>query len=139
MSKLVYILRALRALRGLRGSHKGDSMELAKHWRQRGGRYRLEGQRHRESGEVRFPPEPLAGADAESWEPHLLSGAGTLYSFTVVRQAPAGYEGQAPYVLGLVQLAEGPLITAQLTDCDAEQLALDMAVEVVTRKLRELG
>ena len=114
-------------------------MELAKHWRQRGARYRLEGQRHRRTGEVRFPSERLECGEAESWEPYRLSGAGRLYSYTVVRQAPAGYEGQAPYVVGLVRLAEGPLVMAQLTDCDAEELALDMAVEVVTRKLRELG
>ena len=111
-------------------------MDLAKHWRQRAARYRLEGQRHRTSGEVRFPPE--SGA-AEVWEPHTLSGIGKVYSFSVVRQPPAGYEGQAPYVLALVQLAEGPLITAQLTDCEPHEAAIDMPVEVVTRRLRDLG
>ena len=114
-------------------------MELAKHWRQRGARYRLEGQRHRESGVVRFPAEAEEGAEGERWEPYQLSGAGRLYSYTVVRQAPAGHVEQAPYIVGLVKLAEGPLITAQLTDCEAEQLAIEMEVEVVTRKLRDLG
>jgi scaffold protein (connect acetoacetyl-CoA thiolase and HMG-CoA synthase) len=114
-------------------------MDLAKHWRQRGARYRLEGQRHRTSGEVRFPPEPAAGSAAEHWEPYSLSGAGTVYSFTVVRQPPAGYEEQAPYVLALVRLAEGPLVTAQLTDCDADNVTIDMPVEVVTRRLSDLG
>jgi uncharacterized OB-fold protein len=114
-------------------------MDLAKHWRQRAARYRLEGQRHRESGAVRFPPEPATGAAAEAWEPYVLSGAGMIYSFSVVRQPPAGYEEQAPYLLALVKLDEGPLITAQLTDCDPEQVAIDMPVEMVTRRLRDLG
>src|SRR5204863_9677713 len=114
-------------------------MDLAKHWRQRAARYRLEGQRHRTSGEVRFPPEPTLDAATESWEPYSLSGFGTVFSFTVVRQPPAGYEQQAPYILALVKLAEGPLITAQLTDCDAESVTIDMPVEVVTRRLRDLG
>jgi uncharacterized OB-fold protein len=108
-------------------------MDLAKHWRQRAARSRLEGQRHVTSGEVRFPPEPAG----EEWQPFALSGRGEIYSFSVVRQPPAGYE--APYVLALVRLAEGPLITAQLTDCDAGELAIGMPVEMVTRRLRDIG
>jgi uncharacterized OB-fold protein len=114
-------------------------MDLAKHWRLRAARYRLEGQRHRTTGEVRFPREPAPSMAAEAWEPHALSGAGTIYSFTVVRQPPAGYEEQTPYILALVRLAEGPLITAQLTDCDPQDAAIDMPVEMVTRRLRDLG
>ena len=114
-------------------------MDLAKHWRMRAARYRLEGQRHRPSGAVRFPPEAAIGAAAEEWEPYGLSGAGTVYSFSVVRQPPAGYEAQAPYILAMVKLHEGPLITAQLTDCDPQDVAIDMQVEMVTRRLRDLG
>jgi len=114
-------------------------MDLAKHWRQRAARYRLEGQRHRESGVIRFPPEQVGGQAAEGWEPHTLSGAGTVYSFAVVRQPADGYEVQSPAILALVTLAEGPRITAQLTDCDADQVAIDMPVEMVTRRLRDLG
>jgi uncharacterized OB-fold protein len=114
-------------------------MDLAKHWRQRAARYRLEGQRHRESGAVRFPPEHISGPAAEDWEPHALSGAGTVYSFTVVRQPSDGYEMESPTILALVTLAEGPRITAQLTDCDADQVTIDMPVEMVTRRLRDLG
>lgn len=114
-------------------------MNLAKHWRQRAARYRLEGQRQRETGEMRFPPVPAFGAEAELWEPYVFSGAGTVYSFSVVRQPPAGYDEQAPYILAMIRLAEGPLVTAQLTDCEPEQVAIDMPVEMVTRRLQSLG
>jgi uncharacterized OB-fold protein len=114
-------------------------MDLAKHWRLRAARYRLEGQRNRTTGEVRFPAQLAGDAAAELWEPHMLSGAGTVYSFSVVRQPPAGYEEQAPYILALVRLAEGPMITAQLTDCDPHDVTIDMPVEMVTRRLRDLG
>jgi uncharacterized OB-fold protein len=114
-------------------------MDLAKHWRQQAARYRLEAQRQRVNGAVQFPPTPMPGAEADLWEPYTLNGAGTVYSFTVVRQPPAGYEEQAPYIMALVRLAEGPLITAQLTDCDFENVTIDMPVEVVTRRLRDLG
>lgn len=110
-------------------------MELAKHWRQRAARYRLEGERNAESGAIRFPPE----ATEAGWEPQRLSGRGTVYSYTIVRQPPEGYDEQTPYLLALVQLDEGPMITAQLTDCDAAEATIGMPVEMVTRRLRDLG
>lgn len=110
-------------------------MDLAKHWRQRAARYRLEGQRNTTSGVVRFPPEP----SEPDWQPYALSGQGTVYSFTVVRQPPTGLAEEAPYILAMVKLTEGPMITAQLTDCDPEQITIDLPVEMVTRRLRDLG
>ena len=63
---------------------------------------------------------------------------GSVYSYTIVQEPPAGFEGQAPYYLALVQLADGDLITAQLTDIDGE-IAIGDAVEMVTRKLTTDG
>lgn len=115
-------------------------MDIAKHWRQRGTRYRLEGQQNRQSGEVRFPPQPPAlGENAADWEPVVLSGRGEIFSFSVIRQAPDGYESLTPYPVALVRLAEGPLVTAQLSDCDEEDLAIGQPVEMVTRKLMDTG
>jgi uncharacterized OB-fold protein len=115
-------------------------MDIARHWRGRAARYRLEGQRHRSSGAVRFPPQPPAlGEDDSTWEAVALSGRGELYSFSVLRQAPDGYEGMAPYPVAMVRLAEGPLVTAQLTDCVEGDLAIGMPVEMVTRKLVDTG
>lgn len=115
-------------------------MDLAKHWRLRHARYRLEGQRNRLTGEVRFPPAPPHPDEAEEiWEPYVLSGRGRVYSFSIVRQPPEGFEDQPPYLVALVRLDEGPMVTAQLTDCDLDQAAIDMPVEMVTRRLRDLG
>ncbi|MGQ9927275.1 MAG: Zn-ribbon domain-containing OB-fold protein [Chloroflexaceae bacterium] len=115
-------------------------MEIARHWRQRATRYRLEGQRHRHSGVVRFPPQPPAlGEEPDVWEPAPLSGRGELYSFSVLRQPPAGYESFGLYAVGMVRLEEGPLVTAQLTDCAEEDLAIGMPVEMVTRRLADTG
>ncbi len=115
-------------------------MEIARHWRQRGARYRLEAQRSRSTGAVRFPARPPAlGEDPADWETVTLSGRGEIYSFSVIRQPPAGYEAFAPYPVALVRLAEGPLITAQLTDCAEEDLAVGLPVELATRRLVDTG
>jgi uncharacterized OB-fold protein len=67
-----------------------------------------------------------------------FSGMGTIYSYTVVQEAPEGYEDQAPYILALVKLDEGPIITAQLTDVDGG-VRIGERVEMVTRKLTSDG
>ncbi|MGC8798824.1 Zn-ribbon domain-containing OB-fold protein [Chloroflexus sp.] len=115
-------------------------MNIARHWRERISRYRLEGQRHRHTGEVRFPAQPpTLDEDPNDWEPYQLSGRGEIYSFSVIRQAPSGYESLGIYPVALVRLEEGPLVTAQLTDCDEADLAIGMPVEMVTRRLMDTG
>lgn len=68
-----------------------------------------------------------------------LSGRGEVYSYTVMYNVPQGFEEQKPYVVALVKLTEGPLVTAQLTDVDHNTVTIGMPVEMVTRKLREDG
>ncbi|MBK8026266.1 MAG: OB-fold domain-containing protein [Chloroflexi bacterium] len=67
-----------------------------------------------------------------------FAGTGEIYSFTVVREAPEGYEEQAPYVVALVKLDEGAFVTAQVTDLEGPPTIGDR-VEMVTRKLTTEG
>lgn len=67
-----------------------------------------------------------------------LSGKGTVYSFTTVTTSAEAFESFLPYMLALVQLDEGPMITAQLTDVDGP-VEIGMRVEMVIRKLRTDG
>ena len=41
--------------------------------------------------------------------------------------------------MALIKLEEGPMITAQLTDIDIEQVEIGMEVEMVTRKMSDDG
>ena len=41
--------------------------------------------------------------------------------------------------MALVQLDEGPVVTAQLTDLDGQDVKIGMPVEMVTRKIRDDG
>jgi uncharacterized protein len=109
-------------------------MELAKHWRLKRQRYRLEGTRNQRTGAVQFPPPPIPGPDDM---PFVLSGQGEVWSFTEVKAGSDAFERS--YVVAMVQLEEGPLITAQMTDVDPGDITLGMQVEAVTRKLRDLG
>lgn len=116
-------------------------MQITQHWRLNTQRYQLTGERCDHCGEAIFPPRDVCPACAEpAQELQTFSGRGTVFSYTTVLDAPAGFEEQAPYVVALIQLDEGPLLTAQLTDLgDDAPLEIGMPVEMVTRKLRTDG
>ncbi|MEO8608524.1 MAG: OB-fold domain-containing protein [Chloroflexota bacterium] len=71
-------------------------------------------------------------------EQFTFAGTGEVYSFTTLQETPEGFDDQAPYMLALVKLDEGPLVTAQLTDVD-DPVAIGDRVEMVTRKLTTEG
>ena len=57
------------------------------------------------------------------------SGEGVIASFTVVRRAVSkAYE--APYVVALIDLAEGPRMMSALVDVDPESVAIGQSVTV---------
>jgi uncharacterized OB-fold protein len=66
-----------------------------------------------------------------SWE--SLSGAATIYSYAVVHKAPPGFTDDVPYVVALVDLAEGARMMTRIVDCEISDVHIDMAVSVVFR------
>lgn len=115
-------------------------MEIPRHWRLKQQRYALVGEVCPHCDAKIFPPRdvcPECGNDARTT--FTFSGRGKIYSFTTITDAPAGYEHSAPYTVALVKLDEGPVVTAQLTDLDGQNVAIGMPVEMVTRKIRDDG
>jgi hypothetical protein len=114
-------------------------MEISQHWRLADQRYQLIGEQCPHCHAHIFPPRDVCPDCAQpAKELYTFAGTGTVFSFTTVMDAPEGFEAQSPYILALVKLDEGPLITAQLTDLDGEP-EIGMKVEMVTRKLRADG
>ena len=110
-------------------------MNIAKYWRQNGARYRLEGQRHRD-GTLRFPAQPLQpGETSADWQPENLARQGAVFSFTVQRGGAAGFDAAPWTIIALVQTLAGPLVTAQLTDCAPDEVAVGLPVELVVRRI----
>lgn len=115
-------------------------MEIPRHWRLKKQRYALVGEVCPHCDAKIFPPRDVCPeCSREAKTEFQFSGRGEVYSYTTVYDAPAGYEEQAPYTVALVKLAEGPVITAQLTDLDNKSVEIGMPVEMVTRKLRDDG
>lgn len=79
-----------------------------------------------------FYPRPFCAAcwstDTEWVE---ASGSATLYSFSVVHQNDLPpFPERVPYVAAVVDLAEGPRMTTNITGCDRDELAIGMDLRV---------
>jgi hypothetical protein len=91
-------------------------------------------QRCRTCGTTVFYPRAACprcfGADLE-WR--RVSGRGTLHTFTVVERGQRGFPLGPPYVIAIVELAEGPRLMTNLVgvDPDPAKVRIGMPVEVV--------
>lgn len=78
-----------------------------------------------------YPRElcPHCHSDRVDWE--QASGRATVYTFTIARR-PAGpaFKADVPYVVALVELAEGPRMMTNLVSIDPEQVRIGMPVVV---------
>jgi len=115
-------------------------MEVSRHWRLQEQRYKLVGETCDNCGVKLFPPRDVClECEAPAQELYTFTGLGEVFSYTTIYDAPAGFEHDAPYMVALVKLDEGPVVTAQLTDVSEGEVAIGMPVEMVTRKLRADG
>jgi uncharacterized OB-fold protein len=88
------------------------------------GENRLMGSRCQSCGVLHLPPRAICPAcygEELGWVE--LSGEGKLLAFTTVHIAPtamieAGYDRNNPYCTGIVELVEGPAISAQILGVD---------------------
>ena len=69
---------------------------------------------------------PFCGSDATEWQP--TSGAGTIYSYSVMRRA------EVPYAIAYVTLDEGVTMMTNLVDCDFDALAIGQRVRLVFKQ-----
>lgn len=84
-------------------------------------------------GKLFFHPQaqcPHCISDDIGWE--TMSGRGTVYSCTVVRQpGHPGFQGDVPYVFAIIELEEGIRMSSNVVGCAPEDVQPDQKVEVV--------
>ena len=100
---------------------------------------KLMGSRCEMCGALYFPPRPICiecHGEEMAWVE--ASGRGKLVAFTTIHIAPtamikAGYGRDNPYCAGVVQLDEGPRVSAQILGLDAthpEQITIGAPLNV---------
>ena len=86
-----------------------------------------------------FPPQPFCPrCSSDDIDVVRASGRGTLYSCVITQLAAPGFE--APYVIAVVELDEGPRLLTNLVEVepDPDVLVLDAPVEVVFEPVGEI-
>ena len=67
-----------------------------------------------------------------------MSGRGTVVTFTTITAAPAGFEDEVPFTIGVIDLKETGRLLAWFGDTIEEKdIAIDMPVQVVPRIFEE--
>lgn len=98
---------------------------------------KLMGLKCKECGTVTCPPQmscsSCTGFDLEVVE---LNGKGKITTYTTIYVPAEGREGEAPYIIVLVELEEGPWIMGNLYDLDPARASLDLIGKPVQLGIR---
>jgi uncharacterized OB-fold protein len=84
-----------------------------------------------DSGRIFFPPRrfsPFTGG-AVTWV--QACGRAKLASFAIIHRPSPGYEHEAPYIVALAELEEGPRMMTNLPGTPADPAALTMGAPLV--------
>jgi uncharacterized OB-fold protein len=84
-------------------------------------------------GHRQFYPRPMC---LKCWSTDLenrrCTGFGTIHSFTATYQnQQPGFREELPYIFALIDLDEGPRMTANIVGCKPEQVKIGMRVTAV--------
>ena len=66
-----------------------------------------------------------------------LSGRGKLATYTAMETAPQTFEKDAPFIIGIVELEEGPRIMARLRNVKREDVKVGMELRMHVEKWYE--
>jgi len=101
-------------------------------------RYRLEAKKCTGCGKVHFPPRLICDAcRCREFEDTTLPREGKVLTWTVIHVPPPRFDLEAPYVVAIVELEDNVRLTCQVVDCDPDELAVDLPVELVFRRIQE--
>ncbi len=108
-------------------------------WRRISERYSLIGNHCENCGADYFPQRKLCPACRRKGKlvAKRMPREGKIISFTQVHAAPAGFELEAPYWLGLIELNNGVRVLSQIVDVNPALMRIDAPVVMVFRKIFE--
>lgn len=115
----------------------------ARFWREQQNRYNLIGTECGNCGRIFFPPRDMCvdchRLSLGKMKKRQMTGRGTVITYTEVHEAPSAFRMQIPYILGIIELDEGPKVTSQIVDCNPNDIKIGMNVQSVFRKISEDG
>lgn len=130
-------------------------MTVARFWREQKNRYNLLGTKCGNCGKMFFPPKEICRdchrKSIGKMEGVKLGGLGKILSYSIIHDGPEAFKDQIPYIIAIIELDEGPRITAQIVDaglpaCVTKEqktndynISIGSKVKCVFRKISEDG
>lgn len=114
-------------------------MSVPRYWRNEVPRYRLEGKKCAQCGAKYFPARPVCKCGSTEFNKYKLAERGEVVTWTVISNAPIGFEKYVPYVVALIELEDGCKLLSQVVDIDPDEVVSGLNVEAVFRKIKEDG
>jgi len=116
---------------------------VARFWREIPQRYNLIGNKCESCKRVFFPPREACPycrrKSMGKMKDFMLNGKGKIITYSIIHTGPEAFEEQIPYPVAIVELDEGPKVTAQIVDCDTDDVKIGMKVESTFRRIQEDG
>ena len=105
---------------------------------ERAGEGKLTGIKCGGCGALAIPPRELCPeCGKREWSAVPLSGDGEIASFTVIRIAPRGHAGDAPYAIAAVRLVEGVSVLGRVVDIPFDELGIGRKVRFRPLRIHE--
>jgi hypothetical protein len=117
-------------------------MPTARSWREYPRRYRYEAAVCKKCGKWFFPPRLVCDACKHTeFEIKAMRRTGKVLTHTVIRVPPAPFKDQSPYAVAVVEMDDGPRITAMVADWNDAQgaICIGQRVKIEFRKITEDG
>jgi len=112
----------------------------SRYWREIPQRYRFEANKCSKCGIKFFPPRLICPeCKNRELEKTKIAETGKIITYTIIRVPPHQFVDQAPYAVGIVELDDGVKLTAQIVDCDFEDLKIGQKVRIEFRKIFDEG
>jgi uncharacterized OB-fold protein len=109
-------------------------------WRQKERYYRLMGSKCSECGTEFFPPVyRCRKCGSERLVEKEMPKTGKIITHTQLHEPLAGYEGEIPMNLAVVQLRNGARVLGEVVDTPSEEIVSGARARVVIRRVRADG
>jgi uncharacterized OB-fold protein len=112
-------------------------MSVPRYWREEAA-LQIMGEECAKCGAKYYPKTPVCTCGSNEFKPKLTE-TGKVKSWTVIRNAPIGYEKYTPYIVALIELDDGVQILSQVVDIEPDAIKAGMKVEYAFRKVTEDG
>jgi len=112
-------------------------------WREIPQRYNLIGNECGSCNKVYFPPRESCPycrrKSIGKMKEKKLSGKGKVLTYSIIYNSTEHFEGHVPYPIAIIKLDEGPKVTAQIVDCEIDDVKIGMKVHSTFRKIQTDG